>query len=419
VSAVRRPLGLVTGRGLGFVAACVGMWVAGRALGVDVLWTAAVALGVVVLTAVVWVATTATRLETARRVVPARLFHGAVATVEVRIRNGGHLPTSLLAARDVVPAGLPADTRFVLPPLRPGGVSRLRYAVPGTRRGVYDIGPTEVQVRDPFGVAARAVRHGGTDRLVVYPPIHRLASGLPLRGLAGSGGSSHPHPGANADEVATVREYVHGDELRKVHWASTAHRGQLMVRQDEAPQRPDAAVVLDLRQGAHVGAGADASLETAASAAASVTYHLAEHGFDAALLTGPVQSQPRPLPWEAALERIAGFGLEPDVDLASLWGQLATGVGHSGLLVAVVCVPDASMLRAMVRAGRGAAVKVALLVDADAHGRGPRRGPEPGPTARALGAAGWRVTVLGPADDIGRRWRELLAGSPGGRVGRP
>lgn len=412
------PIGLLTRRGLGVVVAVPATWGVGRLLGIDMLWVAAVAMLILVVTAVVWVLMTSARLATTRRVSPGRLFHGTAAEIDLSLRNTSRLPTSVLGVRDAVPEQLTARSGFVLKPMRPGRAARMQYRITGHRRGVYTIGPLEVQVRDPFGIAARVLRTGGSDKLVVYPPVHRLAAGLPLRGLTGTGGASRPQPGAAGDEVATVREYVQGDDLRKVHWGSTAHRGQLMVRQDESPQRPDATIVLDVRAAAHRGDGPSASFETAASAAASVAYHVAERGFDASLLTAPVQTRPRPLPWEATLERIARLERSDDADLATVWRQLATTSGGSGLLVAVVCVPEAAMLRAMVRAGRGASVKVALLVDADAHVRSTRRaGPEPEPTARALGAAGWRVAVLGPGDDIGQRWRELLAGTRGHRVG--
>jgi hypothetical protein len=137
---------------------------------------------------------------------------------------------------------------------------------------------------------------------------------------------------------------------------------------------------------------------------------VAERGFDAALVTGAMTSKPRPLPWQQTLERIARITPDEDSDLGALWQQLATTSGMSGLLFAVVCVPDAALLRPMVRAGRGASVRVALLVDADAHGHGQRRGPEPLPTARALRSAGWRVAVIGPTDNLETIWRGLLAG---------
>lgn len=403
-------LRVLTPRGGGLLVAAGVMWGLGRLLGVAPLWMAAVAaLGVVAL-GWVWVLLSSATLQTSRRVAPGRLFHDARAGVELTVRNAGRLSTTLLGVRDVVPDVLPASPGFVLAPLRPGGAARLRYEVVGATRGVHELGPVEVALRDPFGVARRRQLIGGTDKLVVYPPVHRLAVGLPLRGLTGTGGGSRPRPGATGDELATVREYVQGDDLRKVHWATTAHRGQLMVRQDESPQRPDALIVLDVRAGAHRGTGPDHSLETAATAAASVCYHVAERGFDAALVTETLRARPRPLPWEQTLEQIARVTPRTDVDLASTWQQLATSSGGSGLLVAVVCLPDAAMLRSMVRAGRGASVRVALLVDAEAHGRGNRRGPEPTTTARALQAAGWRVAVLGPRPNLAARWRELLAG---------
>ena len=403
-------LRVLTPRGVGLLVTAVVCWAAGRLLGVAPLWVAAVAALAVVLLGWSWVQLSSANLAVQRRIAPGRLFHDARAGVEVTIRNSGRLSTTLLGVRDVVPDVLRASPGFVLAPLRPGGAARLRYEVVGATRGVHDVGPVEVALRDPFGVARRRQLLGDPDRLVVYPPVHRLTAGLPLRGLTGTGGASRPRPGATGDELATVREYVQGDDLRKVHWGTTAHRGQLMVRQDESPQRPDATLVLDTRAAAHRGTGPHHSLETAASAAASVCYHVAERGFDAALVTGALRARPRPLPWEQTLEQIARVTPSHDTDLAAVWQQLATTTGGAGLLVAVVCVPDPALLRAMVRAGRTASVRVALLVDADAHAARRREGPEPDPTARALHAAGWRVTVLGPAADIGARWRELLAG---------
>jgi len=73
------------------------------------------------------------------------------------------------------------------------------------------------------------------------------------------------------DEFVTLRDYELGDDLRRVHWRSTARTGELMIRQDEARWRSRAAVVLDVLPGAHDAA----SFEAAVEAAASVTARLA------------------------------------------------------------------------------------------------------------------------------------------------
>jgi len=404
------PLRMLTPRGAGLLASALVLWALARLLGVPELQMAAVACAALVAAAVLQLLGRGTALRARRRVTPARLFHDARGGVELTLRNDGRLPTGALQVQDATPDALPASAGFVLAPLRSGGRATLRYELHGQQRGVHRVGPVTVRVRDPFGLAARPLEVGGTDQVVVYPPVHRLAAGLPLRGRAGSGGATRARPGASGDELSTVREYVRGDDLRRVHWRATAHRGELMIRQDEAPQRPDALLVLDTRVHAHRGVGPRSSLETAVATTASVAYHLAEHGFDSALATTALSGQPRPLPWELTLEQLAGVQADPTTDLPALWQQLATSATGSGVLVAISCLPEPELLRRMVRAGRGAALRLALLVDAEAHGRGSRRGADPARTAAALRSAGWRVTVLGPDDHLPTRWRELLAG---------
>ncbi len=70
------------------------------------------------------------------------------------------------------------------------------------------------------------------------------------------------------DEFVTLRDYELGDDLRRVHWRSTARTGELMIRQDEARWRSRAAVVLDVQPGAHDAASFEVAVEAAASVAA-------------------------------------------------------------------------------------------------------------------------------------------------------
>jgi uncharacterized protein (DUF58 family) len=72
--------------------------------------------------------------------------------------------------------------------------------------------------------------------------------------------------GRSGDDFYALRQYVVGDDLRKVHWPSTARRDELMVRQDELPWQGRVTVLLDVRRNAHT----PESLELAVSAAASI-----------------------------------------------------------------------------------------------------------------------------------------------------
>ncbi len=72
------------------------------------------------------------------------------------------------------------------------------------------------------------------------------------------------------------RGYRYGDDLRRVHWRSTARYGELMVRREEQPQRARCTVLLDTRVVAYEGAGPDSAFEWAVSGAASVLVHMLE-----------------------------------------------------------------------------------------------------------------------------------------------
>ncbi|MFP5309328.1 MAG: DUF58 domain-containing protein [Actinomycetes bacterium] len=403
---------MLTDRGKGLVATAGVLWLLSRLLGVPALSMAAVAALALVALAVGSTMLASASLTVRRSVQPARLFHDADGRVELRVTNRGRLPTATLQVEDRIPAALADGARFVLSPVRAGGGVTLRYRVHGRQRGRFDVGPLEVRLRDPFGIAARRHTFASTDRLTVYPPVWRLPAGLPLGGRAGSTGDGTPRPLRSGDELATIREYVRGDDLRKVHWASTAHRGKLMVRQDESPQNPRATVVLDVRLGVHRGAGPTSSLEAAVSATASAIYHVAERGYGSSLLTRPTARPGAGVRWEAALEELAAIGPDGAADLAGVWQQLATGAADASVLVAVVTVPDAVLLRQMVRAGRGFPLRVAVLVDAPSYSRAVRSDGGAVGTAAALRAAGWRVTLLAQGDRLDHRWRELISQTP-------
>ncbi len=81
------------------------------------------------------------------------------------------------------------------------------------------------------------------------------------------------------------RGYRYGDDLRRVHWRSTARYGELMVRREEQPQRARCTVLLDTRAIAYEGVGPDSAFEWSVSGAASVLVHMLEQGFSVRLLT--------------------------------------------------------------------------------------------------------------------------------------
>ena len=175
------------------------------------------------------------------------------------------------ASRAEVVDRLPEPRVLKFPP--PAGGSRtaiLEAPLSFPRRGVYDLGPAETRISDPFGLLGFSRTFPEKTEVVVYPKTHALP-GFPLRGgdmEAGSRGSR----GQRGDEFASLREYRRGDDRRHIHWKSVARTGQLFVKEFslEAPRRHT--VVLDARrEGIRINEG---EVEDAVSAAASVLRHL-------------------------------------------------------------------------------------------------------------------------------------------------
>jgi uncharacterized protein (DUF58 family) len=264
----------LTRRGWSLTGAAVGLVIGSYLLGTVEMLVIGLAALVLVLGAVLWLRVQAPlSLAVSRRVHPDRLHVGSAGRIDLLVENLGTRPTPLLAATDWFDEGRRA-ARFLVPPLAAGATARAAYRVPTRRRGRYRVGPLAIAVTDPFGVARRLEPSAGDAELVVRPRVHDIVAPVAVGSRMSA---EHEATAARAvvsdlgDEFVTLREYEVGDDLRRVHWRSTARTGDLMIRQNEARWRSRAAVVLDVRSTTHDAA----SFEVAVEAAASVTARLA------------------------------------------------------------------------------------------------------------------------------------------------
>ena len=143
--------------------------------------------------------------------------------------------------------------------------------MPTNRRGRYALGPITLTVTDPFGLARRSWTVGAADEVTICPRVHELRPppGAPGRLRSASPFAVRFHaPAVDGEEFLTLREYEVGDDLRRIHWRSTARTGELVVREDEAQWQPRAVVLLDTRPGAHDEASFEAAVEATASVVA-------------------------------------------------------------------------------------------------------------------------------------------------------
>jgi len=247
--------------GIGGVAALA----TGRLLGLPELYvfgTAALALVAVCLT-LVWLSIP--QLSVHRTLRPPRVHAGTPSRVELAVRNDGHRSTPVLQLHDPV-TGTPGAALHLVP-LGAGAVTGAAYRLPTERRGVVRIGPMAAGRSDPFGLASRTLDVAGSAELTVLPHIDSITP-LPMTlGNDPLAGADHPNAlGRSGEDFYGLREYVVGDDLRRVHWPSTARTGELMVRQDELPWQGRVTVVLDLDR----SSASPALFERMVSAAASI-----------------------------------------------------------------------------------------------------------------------------------------------------
>jgi uncharacterized protein (DUF58 family) len=243
----------------------VAVIVLGRVFGVLELFVVGAAAIALVAVALVLVNVTRLRLAVARQVTPPRVYAGSPSRVELSVRNDSYRATPVLRLFDPVTGTRGAEV--LVGPLEPDDTTRAAYRLPTDKRGIVRIGPLEVVVSDPFGVASSSIVAAPVTELTVFPHIDDIVPVPHTSGYDPHAGAEHPSAlGRTGEDFYALRPYVVGDDLRRVHWPSTARRDELMVRQDELPWQGRVTVLLDVRRSAHT----PASLELAVSAAASI-----------------------------------------------------------------------------------------------------------------------------------------------------
>jgi uncharacterized protein (DUF58 family) len=378
----------------------------------DVL-RAGVLLLVLPLVAVTVVSRTRLGLAASRTVTPASVPAGGEGRVTLHLANRSRLSTGLLLLEDRVPRVLGGPSRAVLGRLGPRGSRDVAYRVRPGMRGRYLLGPLTVRLNDPFGLVEMERRFPGVAPLLVTPPVEALPP-LRLEGDRGGGDARPRSAAASGVEDYSTREWRNGDDLRRVHWRSTARTGELMVRREEQPAQSRAALVLDSRGCAHPGAGVSGSLEVAVRAAASAGMWLLRSGYDVRTLLAGVDDEPSedeptpvgPLPvlpsgtasGRILLERLALLRPGSSRGLASsLVGLRADR--SADLLVAVLGRVTTEDLEALARLRSPGRTCVAVLVGAEDDGAQTRAEP-----AARIGADGWRVVPLPLRSPLAATW---------------
>ncbi|MBX6388020.1 MAG: DUF58 domain-containing protein [Frankia sp.] len=286
-----------------------------------------------------------------------------------------------------------------------GGAEReIEISLDTSRRGVVAFDTVVLRRADPFGLVVTTTRLAAGGVLRVRPRFQPVGAPPPAPARDPDGRTADGAPGGVI--FHGIREYVGGEDLRFVHWPSSARTGTLMVREHVEPSEPAATVVLDARPDAYPpGAAGAAAFEEAVDITASVVLGCVRESLGVVLLTtsgARRAGRGRAPDTEALLDDLAGVALDPAGTL-ELLGTL--GRGGVGTLVLVTGGFEAGQLRAVAsvthRFGRVVVVRAGPRSMAAARAWA-RRSLGDRPRLRRAAAQPDAAVLLGRFEAIGR-----------------
>ncbi|SHH00772.1 Protein of unknown function DUF58 [Jatrophihabitans endophyticus] len=361
--------------------------VASLVLGLVLDWLAFDLLGLGLLAAVLLGLATVVRptpLSIGREIQPPRVPKGSPAIAFLTFANRSRRSHPVAVATQ--PFGS-QRVRTVIPRLRGGESGTRAYRLPTTRRGIFDVPPLELTRRDPFELFRLSRHHAGTERIWVYPRVLGLRQ-LPVgrtRHLEGPSSDSSPQGNVTFHRL---REYAEGDDVRLVHWRSSARAGRLLVRHNVDTSQPYTVVVFDQRPRLYTEESFEEAVDVAASvvvAAATDRAPVELRLTDGTVVGGPWLRDPTEL-----VDELTGLSADADGSLQTVLTALRQTRGGTSLVV-VTGALDAAGLPYL--AGLRRRFERIVLVSLDPEQRGD--GPVP---------HGVRVLVAKDADEAAAAW---------------
>ncbi len=397
---------MLTGRGVTVFVAGLAMWVAARIVGSPGMEVVGVGLAALPFLAALLARRRRSRIATRRRLSDIRVAPGTRVTVTLDIENRSPSPTSFLLLEDQVPTSLGRPARLVVSGIPGRGTLQASYSVLPQVRGRYRIGPLAVDVTDAFALTRLQMEFDEHEDLLVTPEIEDLErSPDPSAGMS-FGSSRARQLFRTGEEYYTMRQYQEGDDLRRLHWASVARTGQLMIRQDESTRRASGLVFLDNRAAA-VGQIHTPPFERAVSVAATLGALLTRKGFVLRLSTAEVP--PTPVTEDRFLDTLAALGHSSSRTAGPALTNLRAGAAADTSLVMVGGIPAPGEVTSTIRAASGYGPKLAVLIYpvdpqrltaerlAELEGRATQ-------ARLALTRAGWDCILLPPSMRLNDRW---------------
>ncbi|GIW08111.1 MAG: hypothetical protein KatS3mg060_2916 [Dehalococcoidia bacterium] len=244
------------------------------ATGYSLLWKAVYFFLMLIGLSWVWTWLNVRDIEVHRDGPEQRAQIGQTISERISVRNRSWLPKPWIEIRDH--STLPGHEASMAINLPAQQRRTWRIKTPCTRRGRFSLGPLTVVASDPVGLFRREQQIAGSGTLLVYPRTVPLPNfTLPGGELSGESRiKTRTH--AITPNAAGIREYAPGDSFNRIHWASTARTGRIMVKEFELDPSSEVWLLIDMQRDVQYGEGNDSTEEYAVTIAASIGRRLIE-----------------------------------------------------------------------------------------------------------------------------------------------
>lgn len=300
-----------------------------------------------------------------------------------------------------------------------------------TRRGSFKLGPTRITTGDPFGLFTKSREIPSRETLIVFPIIYAIQSFPFPTGLLPGGRVINRKALDITPHASGVREYVHGDAMKRIHWPTSVRRSRLMVKEFEQDPQAEIWLYLDSQMIVHcekphrqeyLPRGSmlfmkrpkfklpPSTLEYSISIAASLAHYFTGQrramGYVSAGQTTTIHSAERSARQEAKiLETLAFVEANGKLSLAELVAAQASQLPQGSSVILITPTVKTELLNAVDNLQLHHLRPVVVLLDAESFGG--QRGTEK--LVTALRERRMPVTVIRCDDDLSQALSEIPA----------
>lgn len=208
------------------------------------------------------------------RRLPERFFTGRAAAIVLAVRNGGDTAIEVDLSEDLPPALGPTPADFVALPVDAESTTTIRYELTPCRHGDARLGPLVALERSPLGFFRRRSSHGEGATVPVYPDVARYLrpEALDPKLVYAAIGVRPERRRGDGTEFESLRDWVPGDDPRRLAWAASARRGRPVVRLTQHEEHRTVVVAVDTSRLMAARVGERRKLDFAIDAALALAY---------------------------------------------------------------------------------------------------------------------------------------------------